>query len=105
MGRVREDKDGAEVVDISERRTGYDEVSQGGEETVTVVLRERLVESDIARRCASERVRVDNRPRVVFGSVDAVGVAGKGGDAGRAGGILRQRRCKPEQEFDVAPAA
>src|SRR5438067_8999821 len=100
-----EDEDGSEVIDIGQGGAGHHEVAEGSEKTVRIILGQRLLDGD-ARRCrTNDGVRVDNRPGIIFGSVDAVSVAGEGGYALGPAGIFGQRGGERQQEFAVAPAA
>src|SRR5712671_3653976 len=100
-----EHEDGSEIIDIGQGRAGYDEVAEGGEKPVRIVLGNGLFDGDAPRRRAGEGVWVDNRPGIVFGSVDPVGITGERGDALGAAGIFGQRGGERQQEFAVAPAA
>jgi hypothetical protein len=97
-----EDEDGAEVIDIGQGRTGHHEIAEGGEKSVRIVRGQRLFDGDAASRGAGDRVRVDNRPRIVLGSVDAIGVAGERRDALRPAGIFSQRGGEREPESRCA---
>src|SRR5262249_4558070 len=100
-----DDEDSAEVVDIRQGRTGHDEIAERGKKAVGIISGKRLFDPNAARGGAGGGVRVDNRPGIVLGSVDAVRIAGQRVDAAAAGGIFGQRRCERQQEFAVAPAA
>src|SRR4051794_39370326 len=67
-------QDGAEVVDIGQRRPGRDEVAGGGEHCIGVVVVEPGASVEAAAR---QRVGGDERAGVVLAAVDAVGVAGE----------------------------
>src|SRR3954452_20820966 len=98
-----ENEDGAEIVDIGQGRTAHDEVAQSCEDAVAVILRKCLFYRDALRGGTGNRIRVDNRPGIVLGSVDAVGIAGERGDALTARNIVAERRGKAEQELGIAP--
>src|SRR6266849_4366499 len=100
-GWLGEDEHGSEIVDIGQGRTGYDKVAQGGEESITVILRQLLIDGDALRGGTLKRVRINNRPGIVFCSIEAVSVAGERGDLRRTAQGFGER----QQEFAVAPAA
>src|ERR1044071_2487644 len=100
-----EDEDGAEIIDIRQGRAGHDKVAERGKKAVGIIPGKRLFDGDAARGGAVDGVRVNNRARIVLGSVDAVSVAGQRIDAAAAPGIFGQRGGEGQQEFVVAPAA
>src|ERR1051325_10145908 len=100
-----EDEDGAEIIDIRQGRAGHDKVAERGKKAVGIIPGKRLFDGDAARGGAVDGVRVNNRARIVLGSVDAVSVAGQRIDAAAAPGIFGQRGGEGQQEFAVAPAA
>ena len=62
------------------------------EKAVAVMLRERFIDREPLRSGPRDRVRVHDRPGIVFGAVDPVGVAGQRGDPRRA---VEMRRRAP----------
>src|SRR6478672_9274252 len=98
---AREDEDGAEVIDIGQGRAGHDKIAQYREEAIAVMLRERFVDREPLGSGPRDRVRVHDRPGIVFRAVNPVSVAGQRGDPRRAAEMKRQSK----QELAVAAAA
>src|SRR5436305_1938990 len=102
---LAEVEDGSEIIDVGQGEAGRHEIAEGSEKSVRVILGHRLFDGDPRRCRTNDGVWVNNRPGIVFGSVDAVSVAGEGGDTLGPAGIFGQRGGERQQEFAVAPAA
>src|SRR5213593_2241590 len=74
-------QDGAEVVDVGERRPGYDRVPERFEETVAVVGIEALLRLDTLGPGAGEAVGREVCAGDLFHAVDAVGIPRDGVNA------------------------
>ena len=83
-------QDDAVVVDVGAGRPGDDEITGGFEETIGVVMIQQRDCVYVFARCACQRIRRQQRPCVVFGAVDAVGIAGQRVHVGCAIQIQRQ---------------
>src|SRR5207253_1324528 len=87
--QIRGDQDGADVVDVGERRAGDEQIAEGGEQRVAVVPVQQRAGIEAVRAGAGERVGRDDGAGGVLGAVDAVGVAGGGAAGGLGGGAER----------------
>ena len=96
-----EDEDGAEVVDVGQRRPGDDLVAQSLEKAVAVVVGQARLGADPEPGGAGQGVGRHDGAGDLFGPVDAVRVAGQREHARQAIQLDGERK----QELDVAPAA
>jgi len=95
------DQDRTKIVDVGHRRAGDDEVAEGGEDGIGVVVVEARPRVEPKRAGASERVRRHDCAGVVLAAIDAVGVGGESENSVAPLECDRQR----ERELAVAAAA
>src|SRR6266404_3713368 len=96
-----ENQDRTEIVYVGQCGAGHNEIAESGEESISVISRERLLRRDASRGGTCQTARVDNRSGIVFCSIDSIGVAGERPDA--LGAI--ERYGEREQELGIASAA
>src|SRR6266404_1493903 len=96
-----ENQDRTEIVYVGQCGAGHNEIAESGEESISVISRERLLRRDASRGGACQAVRVDNRSGIVFCSVNAIGVAG---ERPNALGVIKGDRER-QQELGISPPA
>ncbi|CAI8846503.1 hypothetical protein EMIT0P44_290082 [Pseudomonas sp. IT-P44] len=96
-----ENQDGAEVVDVGAGRLGDDQRVERCEIAVAIVVVEFIAGAQTEGGGAGVAVRGHDRPGIVFGAVDAIGIAGQRVDAGQAFEAVGQA----QEELGIAPAA
>ena len=95
------DEDGAEIVYVGQGRSGDDLVAESFEEAVAVIVGKARLGVDPSLGCAGQCVGSYDGAGDLFGSIDAVGIAGQCEHARQAVQFDGERK----QKFDVAASA